>query len=134
MLLTVASSTDCRPKDLIDQSWAIANQYRQSLYANPKYDWMMKDLGLLPTVTLSESPVVNEMKVWRIGSVDENDNPVCAHSFQFFTSSSEVVSSLAVNEENEIIALGCDSGNIYLMRVLVYMDINGREVFCEIKV
>lgn len=134
MLLTVASSTDCRSKEAIEQSWSIANQYRQSLYANPKYDWMMKDLGLLPTVTLSESPVVNEMKVWRIGSADENGNPVCAHSFQFFTSSSEVLSSLAVNEENEIIALGCESGNIYLMKVLVYVTFNDREVFCVIKV
>lgn len=79
---------------------------------------MMKNLGLAETVTPCDSTVENEVKIWRMGSLDEDKNPTCCRTFQFFPSSStEVITCLAVNEENEVIAIGCQSGSIYLIKV-----------------
>lgn len=79
---------------------------------------MMKNLGLAETVTPCDSTVENEVKIWRMGSLDEDKNPTCGRTFQFFPSSStEVITCLAVNEENEVLAIGCQSGSIYLIKV-----------------
>lgn len=117
-MLTVASPYDLRSEDTISESCAIADSFRKSLFSNPKYSDMMKNLGLEETVTPCDGTVENEVKIWRMGSLDADKNPTCCRTFQFFPSSStEVMTCLAVNEENEVLAIGCQSGSIYLIKV-----------------
>lgn len=100
------------------------------MYSNPKYEPMMKELGLSPSISPSKTPLGNEVKVWRMNSLNEDKIPICALSFQLFPSSSmEIVTSMAVNEENEIIALGCQSGYIYYMKVISFSFVYSRATF-----
>ena len=72
----------------------------------------------MPTISPCDGAFSNEVKIWRIGDVDEDSNPICARSFQLFSNTSpEVVTAIAVSEENELIAFGCKSGSVYCLKV-----------------
>ena len=70
----------------------MSNKIRSSLYANPTYDWMVKDLGLSPAVSPAGELSATEMKLWRMSSTTENGIPEPIRTFQLFsTPSNEIV-------------------------------------------
>ena len=109
---------DLRTTEEIEKSCSVANQYRKSLYSNTKYEYLMKDLGVMPSISPCDGSFSNEVKIWRISDMDEDRNPICVRSFQLFSDASpEIITALAVSEENELIALGCKSGSVYCLKV-----------------
>ena len=95
----------------------MSNKIRSSLYANPTYDWMVKDLGLSPAVSPAGELSATEMKLWRMSSTTENGIPEPIRTFQLFsTPSNEIVTCISVNEENDLVVLGCKSGSIYYIQ------------------
>lgn len=113
LLVTLASDVDIREANAIEVSKNVANEYRKSLLLNAKYEKMVRDLGLLPEVT-SASQVANELKVWRMGVLDESGNPVCARTLQLTPSTSvEVITAIAISDDNDLMCIGCQSGMVY---------------------
>lgn len=72
---------------------------------------MVKDLGLSPAVSPAGELSATEMKLWRMSSTTENGIPEPIRTFQLFsTPSNEIVTCISVNEENDLVVLGCKSG------------------------
>lgn len=116
--MTLASDVDIRETNAIEVSKNVANEYRKSLLLNAKYEKMVRDLGLLPEVT-SASQVANELKVWRMGVLDESGNPVCARTLQLTPSTSvEVITAIAISDDNDLMCIGCQSGMVYYVYVV----------------
>lgn len=116
-LLTISSDIDIRSEAAIAHSKEVANQYRKSLAANLKYEWILKDLGLSETVSTPEGAPRNEVKLWKMSTRDEAENPVCLRTFQLFqATSNEVVTALAVDEENDMLCVGCQSGFLFYIQ------------------
>lgn len=93
--------------------------YRSSLLLNPKYKAVIEDLGLLSEVTVSPSQAENEVKLWKMGVTDASGKPVCARTLQLTPSTSvEVITALAVSDENDTLCIGCQSGMIYSIQVV----------------
>ena len=96
----------------------MANQYRKSLASNLKYEWILKDLCLSETVSTPEGAPRNEVKLWKMSTHDESENPVCLRTFQLFqANSNEVITALAVDEENDMLCVGCQSGLLFYIQV-----------------
>lgn len=95
----------------------MCNKIRSSLYANPTYDWMVKDLGLSSSVSPAGELSSTEMKLWRMSSTSEKGIPEHIRTFQLFSSPSrEIVTCISVNEESDLLVLGCKSGSIYYIQ------------------
>ena len=110
-MLTLASSIDIREPSAAEKSKSVANMYRSSLLLNSKYKTVIEDLGLLSEVTVSPSQVENEVKLWKMGTTDASGNPICARTLQLTPSTSvEVITALAVSDENDTLCIGCQSG------------------------
>ena len=117
-MLTISSDIDIRSEAAIAHSKEVANQYRKSLAANLKYEWILKDLGLSETVSTPDGAPRNEVKLWQMSTRDEAENPVCLRTFQLFqATSNEVVTALAVDEENDMLCVGCQSGVLFYIQV-----------------
>lgn len=100
-----------RKEEDIIHSQEICKTVRASLYANPTYDWMVKDLGLSPVVSPLDSSSPIEMKLWRM-KTKETEAPECIRTFSL----PETVTCVCANEDNEILVLGCKSGTIYYIQ------------------
>ena len=129
-MLTLASSTDIREPSAAEKSKSVANMYRSSLLLNSKYKTVIEDLGLLSEVTVSPSQVENEVKLWKMGTTDASGNPICARTLQLTPSTSvEVITALAVSDENDTLCIGCQSGMIYSIKVsLPYFSLSPRAI------
>lgn len=56
------------------------------------------------------------LKLWLMDKMDEKGTPLCLRTFKLFEKvEEEIITTLAVNEKSNIIAFGCQSGNIYLI-------------------
>lgn len=56
------------------------------------------------------------LKLWLMDKLDENGVPLCIRSFKLFEKvEEEIITSLAVDEKNNFIAFGCQSGNICMV-------------------
>ena len=116
--MTIASTEDKRSKEEIERSTQVACQFRKSLYANPKYENMMKNLGLQPEIETFDTELAHEVKLWKMTSIDDEGKPKCVRTFNVFNSfTSESISTISVNEDNELLVLGCNSGSVYYIKV-----------------
>ena len=120
--MTIASAEDKRSKEEIEKSRQVACQFRKSLYANPRYESMMKNLGLLPEIATFESELAHEVKLWKLTSLDDEGKPKCVRTFNVFNSfTSDVISTILVNEDHELLVIGCQSGSVYYIKVFIYV-------------
>ena len=127
--MTISSDIDNRAEAEIAHSREVANHYRASLAANSHYDWILKDLCLANTVSSPEGSIRNEVKLWKMNTLDESDNPVCLRTFSFFPSSStEIITSLAVDEDNDMLCVGCRSGLLFYLQVSSDSVVHRREM------
>ena len=113
MLLTIASDKDIRPEEDISHSQETCKTIRTSLYANPVYESMIKSMGLDPVVAPLNSSISTELKLWKVA----NGNINCVKTLRLFPSTdSEYISSMCVDEENDLLILGTVSGKVLVIR------------------
>ena len=113
MLLTIASGQDLRKEEDISHSQETCKAIRASLYANPTYEKMVKSMGLDPVIAPLNSSISTELKLWTVTNGKLN----CIKTLHLFPSTDpEYISSMCVDEENELLVLGTVSGQVFVIR------------------
>lgn len=108
---------DHRTKESMNVSRNLATRFRNNLLSNETYKWMLDDLHIKESID-EYFPMKNAtLKLWLLDKMDEDGNPLCIRSFKIFEKIEEdTITSLAVDESNQLIALGCESGDIFLIQ------------------
>ena len=117
MLLTIGDGVDYRTKEAMSVSRNLATRFRNNLLSNETYKWMLDDLHIKETMD-DYFPMKNAtLKLWLLDKTNEDGSPLCIRSFKIFEKiDEETITSLAVDESNQLIALGCESGDIFLIQ------------------
>lgn len=117
MLLTIGDGVDYRTKEAMSISRNLATRFRNSLISNETYKWMLDDLHIKEAMD-DYFPMKNAtLKLWLLDKMNEDGSPLCIRSFKIFEKiDEETITSIAVDESNQLIALGCESGDIFLIQ------------------
>ena len=91
-------------------------RFRKNLHSNEDYNWMLEDLHIKGGIEDSFPTKNATLKLWLMDKMDENGTPLCLRTFKLFDKvEEEIITTLTVNEKSNIIALGCQSGNVYVI-------------------
>lgn len=95
----------------------LASRFRSTLKSNDSYKWMLDDLKIQESFTPYFSMKNATIKLFLLDTVDENGNPLCVRSFKIFDKIDEqTITSLVVDEANQLIVFGCESGDVFLLQ------------------
>lgn len=117
MLLTIGDGTDFRSVEEMQVSRNLASRFRSTLKSNDSYKWMLDDLKIQESFAPYFSMKNATLKLFLLDTVDENGNPLCVRSFKIFDKIDEqTITSLLVDETNQLIVFGCESGDVFLIQ------------------
>ena len=79
---------------------------------------MLEDLHIPSTLTSNLTTKDATLKLWLLDKMDENGQPLLLRSLTLFEKvDEETITSLAIDEENQLIVFGCSTGHVYYIRV-----------------